>query len=207
MDHPVQPSETLFAIAAKYGLKVEDIHDDPQNAALKKIRPDPGVLRAGDSFFIPNKEMKQQPSAVDAMHTFNVPNPKAWLRLYMQNADGTPLAGKPFELTVGGKSYNGTTAADGLLKQAVSVYAASGTLKIEGCEWELKIGYRNPIAEVSGVKDCLFNLGFYSGAIDETVDDDTSAAVKAFQEAATLETTGVIDDALRNALASKYGVA
>jgi hypothetical protein len=205
--YTIQQGDTLMALAAANGLTdYKEILDDAQNGELKKVRPDPGVLKPGDNFFIPNKEMRHDPSAVDAKHSFNVSRPKAWLRLRLQDVDGTALAGKAFELTVAGKTTKGTTGSDGVIKQAVPIDAQSGTLKVDGgIEWELKIGHRDPLTETSGIKHALANLGHFSGSIDDTVDDDLTAAVKAFQVAAGIEVTASIDDALRQKLAGAYG--
>ena len=40
----------------------------------------------------------------------------------------------------------------------------------------------NPISEISGLKARLANLGFYHGAIDEELDDDTKEALCDFQD-------------------------
>jgi hypothetical protein len=57
--HDVQQGETLLGLAAANGLESwEDILGRPENAELKKKRTDPGILKAGDRVFIPNREMR-----------------------------------------------------------------------------------------------------------------------------------------------------
>lgn len=204
--HTVQQGETLLGLAAANGLKDWNaILDAPENAELKKKRADPGILAEGDSVFIPNKVMRHEPSAVDAKHTYNVAPPKAWIRIALKDASGAALAGKSYTLVVDGNTTTGTTAADGIVEQAVAVDASAGTLTVvidaKTTEtWDLCIGYMDPLDSDSGVAARLRNLGFDFG-------DDVAAAVCAFQARVGLETTGTIDDALRAKLKSYYDPA
>lgn len=202
--HTVADGDTLLGLAAANGLDSwEDIANAPENASVKDTLTDPGVVKTGLSLFIPNKVMKQQPSAVDAKHPFTVNRPKAWLRLAMKNADGSPLAKCRYELTVAGKTTPGTIAADGIIEQAVPIDTKAGALKVwtsdtEFEQWELKIGWLDPISEETGVKERLANLGF---------GEELTAAVKAFQARVGLEVSGTIDDALRGKLKTYYDPA
>jgi hypothetical protein len=204
--HTVVQGDTLLALASTNGLDSwEDIVNASENASIKDTLTDPGILKPGVSLFIPNKTMKQQPSAIDAKHPFNIKRPKAWLRIAIKNADGTALANCKYELTAAGKTTSGTIAADGIIEQAVPIDTTSGSLKVWTTEttfeqWELKIGWMDPISEDSGVQSRLANLGFDFG-------DDLAKAVMAFQARIGLTPTGTIDDALREKLASYYDPA
>ena len=208
--HDVKPGETLLGLAAANGLESwQDILDRPENAELKKKRPDPGILKAGDRIFIPNREMRHEASAVDAKHTFKVGRPKAWLRLAIKDAAGEALAGMKYELAVAGTAASGKLPADGVIEQAVPVDATEGTLTVWMDEtatqvWDLKIGFMDPADEVSGVQARLNNLGFDCGEPDGVLDDETKSAVRAFQILTGLEATGEIDDACREKLLSFY---
>jgi murein L,D-transpeptidase YcbB/YkuD len=204
--HTVEQGETLLALASANGLDSwEDIVNASENASIKDTLTDPGIVKPGISLFIPNKTMKQQPSAVDAKHPFQVKRPKAWLRLAMKDADGTALANCKYELTVAGTTTSGTIAAGGVIEQAVPIDTTAGKLKVSITdttfeEWELKIGWMDPISEESGVQARLANLGFDFG-------DDLAGAVKAFQARVGLEVTGTIDDTLRDKLKTYYDPA
>ena len=118
--HDVQQGDTLIGIAAKNGLKdYTSIADHSDNATLKQNRPDPGILQPGDRVFIPNREMLQHPSAVDASHKFKLTRPKAWLRVAVKDSDGNAFASKAYVLTVGSKVITGTTDASGVIEQVV----------------------------------------------------------------------------------------
>lgn len=204
--HTIQQGETLLGLAAANGLKDWNaILDAPENAALKKTRTDPGILKEGDSVFIPNKIMRHEASATDAKHTFNVAPPKAWIRLALKDASGAALAGKKYTLVVDGKATSGTIGPGGIIEQSVAVDAARGALTVTidattAETWDLCIGYMDPLDEDSGVAARLRNLGFDFG-------DDAAAAVRAFQARVGLDVTGAIDDALRAKLKAYYDPA
>jgi N-acetylmuramoyl-L-alanine amidase len=203
--HDIKQGETLIALAVTSGLESwKEILDAPENAELKKKRPDPGILLAGDKVFIPNRVMRQEPSAIDAKHPFKISRPTAWLRLAVKDANGAALAGKKYELSVDSVVTAGSVPADGVIERAVPVDASEGTLTVwieEGKSevWSLRIGYMDPLDETSGVEARLANLGFDCGDLD--------SSVRAFQERLGLEVTGTIDDALRKKLASYYDPA
>lgn len=201
--YTVQQGDTLLALAVKHGLDTwEDIVNASENASIKDTLTDPGIVAPGISLFIPNKVLKQQPSAIDAKHPFQVKRPKAWLRVALKDADGVALANCKYELSVGTPA-SGTTAADGVVEAAVPIDTKSATLKVwlstgELQEWKLQCGWMDPIGTDTGVLSRLTNLGFGS---------DLTTAVKAFQERTGLEVTGTIDDAFREKLASYYDPA
>lgn len=211
--HDVVQGETLLGLASANGLDSwQDIVNASENASIKETLTDPGILKPGLKLFIPNMTLKQQPSAVDATHPFSVKRPTAWLRVAIKDAEGTALASRKFQVTVAGKTTSGTLAADGILEQAVPIDVTSGSLKVWVTdtafeEWELKIGWMDPIGEVSGTQARLNNLGFECGDPDGVLDEDTTWAIKAFQARVGLDPTGTIDDTLRQKLASYYDPA
>ena len=202
--HDVTQGETLLGLAAKNGLDSwEDIANAPENASIKSSLKDPGMIKEGLHLFIPNRVLKQKPSAVDATHSFNVKRPKAWLRLAVKDANGAPLAGKKYELSVDSNPTGGTIPSDGVIERLVSVQATEGTLTVWLDEkstevWSLRIGHMDPIEEESGVTARLANLGF---------GDDPASSVRAFQARVGLQTTGTIDDSLRQKLTAYYDPA
>lgn len=207
--HDVKQGETLLGLAVKNGLESwQDILDRPENAELKKKRPDPGILKAGDRVFIPNREMRQEASEVDAKHSFKISRPKAWLRLAVKDAAGEPLAGKKYELAAAGTTASGKLPADGVIEQAVPVDATEGRLTVwaEVTQvWNLKIGWMDPLDEMSGVQARLNNLGCGCGEPGGILNEDTQSAIRAFQALTGLQATGEIDGALREKLGAFYG--
>lgn len=210
--HDVQQGETLIGIAARNGLdSAQTVLDRSENAELKKVRPDPGILKPGDKVFVPNREMRQEACAIDSTHKFVAKKPKAWIRLVAHDVDGKVL-GKTYELNVWGKIAAGAIPADGILELQVPVDATDGVLLItreDGTidRWELRLGYMDPIAEISGIQARLTNLGFRAGDPTGVLDADTKAAISAFQAYIGVDVTGAIDDTLREKLTSFYDPA
>ena len=211
--HDVVPGDTLLALAAANGLESwQDIVNAPENASIKEKLADPGILKSGSKIFIPNKVMRHEASAVDAKHPFKISRPKAWIRMAVKDAAGVAFAGKKYELTAGDTTASGTIPPGGVIEHAVSVTTTSGTLKVwtsdtEFQTWDLKIGHMEPLDEVSGVQARLNNLGFPCGEPDGVVDDELTAAVKAFQARIGVDPTGTIDETLRTKLKSYYDPA
>lgn len=203
--YDIKQGDTLIALAAKNGLESwETILDAPENAELKKKRPDPGILKEGDRVFIPNKVMRHEPSAVDAKHPYKVSRPTAWIRVAVKDEHGAALKGKKYTLSVDSNVTGGTIADDGVIERAVPVNASEGTLTVWLDDattevWSLRIGHMDPLDEDSGIEARLANLGFDCG--------DLASSVRAFQERLGLEATGTVDDALRETLKSYYDPA
>jgi hypothetical protein len=203
--HDVKQGETLIALAVKNGLESwEDILNASENADLKTKRADPGILLAGDRVFIPNRVMRQEPSAIDAKHPFKITRPTAWIRLAVKDANGVALAGKKYELSVDSIITSGSVPADGVIERAVSVTAEYGTLTVwlddANTEvWSLRIGHMDPLDATSGIEARLANLGFDCG--------DLASSVRAFQQKVGLEVTGTVDDAMRDKLKTYYDPA
>lgn len=54
--HKVLPGETLSVIAKKYGFQTwQELYNHPDNAMLRKLRPDPNRIAVGDQISIPAK--------------------------------------------------------------------------------------------------------------------------------------------------------
>src|SRR5690349_10972929 len=178
-NYTAKQGDTLIGLAASNGLKDADvILNASENSSLKESRKDPGILKPGDSVFIPSRELLQHPSAVDAKHTFKVTRPKAWIRLALKDAAGKALANLKYQLTIEGKQTNTTLPADGVIEQAVPADARSGRLTVwldaNTTEiWDLYLGYMDPLDEITGIQARLNNLGFDCGEPTGTLNDAT----------------------------------
>jgi hypothetical protein len=68
LDHTIHQGECIFSIANQYGHKWETIWNAPENAALRKERALPGVLRSGDHVSIPDLKPKVLSLATNQRH-------------------------------------------------------------------------------------------------------------------------------------------
>src|SRR6266545_5299362 len=167
MIHQVKRGDTMVLIAHRYGFRsIDPIWDHPQNAALRKKRPNPFVLAQGDSVFIPDKKTEDHNCETDQRHVFRIRNLKQSLEHILLDDDDKPLAGRKYELKVGGKSFSGQTDGQGAIRAEIPLEAKTGELKVwrvdgdpASCRtWNLQLGHLEPVETTFGLKGLLFNL-------------------------------------------------
>lgn len=202
--HNVRQGECLASISLKYGFNPETLWNDPANSQLKQDRANRHVLYPGDQVTIPGLQTKEEEAATDKRHKFRRKGIPVYLHLQLFNENREPLANKPFTLQVGGKIAQGTTDGEGCLKVAIPPQEKEGILKIENREFNIRIGYLNPLAYNSGIRSRLNNLGYKAGTGSEEMDVQLRRALAAFQEDQGLPKTGEIDEATINALRDRH---
>jgi hypothetical protein len=209
--HVVQQGECLTRIARRYGFSdYKVVYNHPDNAELKKKRPNPNVLKPGDRIQIPDRDDKEVSAQTGATHRFVLKLPVKMLRIVLKAHDGEPLAGTEYEIDVAGEVRTGTTDSDGLLEEAVPIAAATAELTVEGRVLRLSLGHLNPIDDVlkgdfSGVQGRLKNLGYNVGPIDGKFGRRTRAALASFQADHDLEIDGKPGDATLQKLEEIHG--
>jgi N-acetylmuramoyl-L-alanine amidase len=213
--HPVLPGECLVSIADRYGFgDLRAIHAHPENAELRRKRPDPHALLPGDSVVIPAKEMKAETCASGRRHLLRVRRPRAWLRLLLRDADGTPMAGKKFWLAIGPSGFGGRTNERGLVELEIPPQAKLGELVVwmddEDLQAEvlivpLRFGTLPPIDSGAGIQARLTSLG-YSCAGDPPGESGPAArtALRAFQRDHGLGDSGSVDEPTLEKLRAVY---
>ncbi|MGA8314137.1 MAG: hypothetical protein WB755_29200 [Terriglobales bacterium] len=198
----IKQGECLSSLAAARGVPSwKDLHDHPDNADLKKKRPNPNVLAPGDVVIVP--ETKKFTCATGKKHTFVVRMPKVKLRLLLQNWKGEPYGDRRFEVTIAGNQIPGRTDGAGLIDIAIPVTAQRGRLKVwfdedqddpdPNIDRDLEIGHLDPVDNVTGVQARLQNLG-HRCEVSGNLDEGTLASARAFREKVGLP--AVADDAL-----------
>lgn len=208
----VRQGDCWARIAKQFGFSdYKLLYDDPANAELKAKRPNPNVLRPGDSIQIPDRTTKTIDVGSGKKHTLQVKSARKALRLVLLAHDGEPLASADYELDIGdGEPRTGTTDGDGKLEELVPSQLASATLTIAERVLELRLGHLNPVAEanegdLSGVQGRLKNLGYDPGPADGKYGPRTRAALAIFQSDEDLDVTGEIDDATLAKLEETHG--
>ena len=58
--HIVVQEVCSSSIAGRFGLKAKDLHDHPENAALKKVRPNLNIFAAGEKAVVPKPEPSEK---------------------------------------------------------------------------------------------------------------------------------------------------
>ncbi|PYS62684.1 MAG: hypothetical protein DMF76_08545 [Acidobacteria bacterium] len=206
--HLVEQGESIARIALKYGFyDWRKIYELPENASLRQKRPHPEILYPGDEVFIPDKETKEYSKPTDQKHRFRMKGPKdTKLKIIVKDEQDKPFANKPYKLVLDETlTFTGTTNGEGLLEADIPLTAQEGILEIQGYKLPVRVSHLDPIEELTGVQGRLHNLGYDCGAIDGNLSEQTTEAVKAFQEYAGLDPTGQIDEATRSKLKEKHG--
>ncbi len=196
-------------IAKRFGFgDYKVLYNHPQNADLKRKRPQPNLLAVGDKIFIPDKNLGEESCATEKRHTFQILAKKVKLRVVVKDDKGRFFADKKYELKVGLKVFNGNTDGRGFIEQEIPADAKRAILKVftedeklKVLTWHLAVGSLGPVDTDYGVHGRLKNLGFYSGSLDGKTDDKkTKDSVEVFQKKNSMTVNGNVDDALRNKL-------
>ena len=208
--HRVRQGECLTRIASENGFaSYHAIYDHPDNAELRRKRPDPNILHPGDRIVIPDKEERQVPCYTGRQHVFLARTATRKLKLRITDAAGEPVRETPYTLSLGSTEYAGTTDGKGLIEHTISVDAESGLLDIGGRTLTLRVAHLNPMKDVgddvSGIQARLLNLGFYSGAVDGKMGPRTRDAIKSFQRHHELKEDGECSPELISAIKDIYG--
>lgn len=215
--HTVEQGEYLASIAKDYGFSDwHTIYDHPENADLKKNRPNPNILLPGDELYIPDKDPKQESCPTEKKHKFQVRVPKVTLKIVLKDWEGKPIKNEQYVLTVGWLKLQGSTDGSGKLEQKIPIGIDTAQLSVErlGVTWHLKIGHLDPLqdgapdaAVISGIQARLNNLGFHCGAVDGDLGPKTRAALQHFQQTVMgrSDADGTPDAQTCDALTSQHG--
>jgi hypothetical protein len=211
LNYVVQPGDYLSKIAHEHGYPDwRTIYDHPQNADFRRRRPNPNLIYPGDQLFLPDKELKTVEVPSGKSTTFVVHGAKEKLELRLVDFQGNPLANVECALEIDGAEETVTTDGEGVLRREVRRNLTQALLTVNGVTTTLQIGQLNPMDDtedegVSGVQGRLANLGYYGGAIDGQLGDQTRAAIRAFRRDNDLSEADEIDPPLKDKLRQKYG--
>jgi hypothetical protein len=225
-EHRVRQGQCVHSIAKQYGVPWQRIWEHEQNAQLRERRDGENILYPGDVVFVPEREARQETGTTDQRHRFRVRGRSVRFRIRLvqpvgqqsgaQSPSGAggntrlePRSNVAFQLEVDGRTQSGTADNDGVIDVPVPADATQGRLIINpGPEQEMvtvRIGYVNPLSEISGVRQRLTNLGFCCGDESEDEDESLIRAVRRFQQDQGLEVTGQPDQATRDRLREVHG--
>jgi hypothetical protein len=203
--HVAAQGDCISSIASQYGFGWETVWRADGNDGLRDTR-DPNILNPGDVVHLPEQEDGDESGDTDEDHDFEADTEEVLLRLRLLD-DGEPRANLDYTLVVGERNYEHHTNGDGVLEHPIPPRETTGQLTTgEGEVYSLNLGYLNPVSETSGVQQRLFNLGYFGGEADGTMNDELRGAIRRFQDDEDgLEANGNLDDATRNRLKERHG--
>jgi len=167
----VEPGDHLAALAEEAGFADwHTVWNAPENAELRALREQPGLLLPGDRVFVPDKQVGDGIKVKSGTTArFRVKLGLARLRVIVCGFDGKPFADTACTITIEGAQVQVTTGADGLVDLALPAGAREATLEASGASWTLAIGQLDPVESDTGLWARLRNLGYL-------VDDDSAGA-------------------------------
>jgi len=193
----VKQGDSVSSIATAHGFSWKTVWDHAENAELKELREDPNVLYEGDELFVPERTLKQESAATEAMHRYRRLDIPDKLRLQILY-EGEVQASASYVLDVDGQAFEGTTDGDGWIEQPISPEAHRARLTVgdgdDALVFQLELGHLEPIDEPGGAEARLRNLGYDPDQISGDSDDAFREALLAFQKAQELEETGELDE-------------
>jgi hypothetical protein len=209
--HIVADGDCLASIAAQYGFADgKPIIDDPQNADLKKKRPNGHQLHPGDELFVPEPKQKTVSLATGSRHRVTVTVPTRLLRIAFLDGAGEPMAGAKYVLKASGIERSGALDGKGILEQKLAAHLTRAEVTIGEMTRTVLVGHLNPIKDApdqgaTGAQARLSNLGYAPGRVDGDLGPKSTEAIKAFQTANGLEVTGELDQATQQKLVELHG--
>jgi hypothetical protein len=208
--YTVAPGDCLTSIAERFGFSDPMVvYDHPGNEALRRARPDPNVLLPGDQVVVPERKPRIEELATEQRHRFVVKRPVTFLRLRLQEPDGKPRSGLPYEVAYLNTKLKGVTTAEGVIEQPIPRDLTLAVVTVgKGKSREIfnvGLGFIDPVTSESGVRQRLGNLGLLR-PIDGVTDDLVLRfAIHTFQLQHGLEPTGGVDTETRNKLLEVHG--
>lgn len=213
--HQVKPGECLASLAHAYGFgDFRAIWGHSENAELRQKRPDPHALVPGDAVVIPDKEERVEACATGRRHLLRLRRPRAWLRIVLKDADGTPLADRKYWLVLGPAGVWGRSDAKGLVEQKIPPDAREAELVVwldeelpdgEVLGVRLRLGHLAPLETAAGAQARLASLGYAcAGDPEGEPGPATREAIQAFQKDRGLKETGAPDAPTLERLRSAY---
>ncbi|OJH41737.1 peptidoglycan-binding protein [Cystobacter ferrugineus] len=212
--HVVKQGECLLRIARRHGFAdYKKLYEHPDNAELRKKRPNPHVLFPGDEIVIPESTSAKGMTvslSTGQTHRFVLQLRTRLVRLALEDAEGKPLADTPYTLSLGDDPpREGHTNDQGILEQRVPYAATRALLQCDGRSWQLELGHLNPLEgvpdeSISGAEARLINLGY---ALEPTgqMTPALRSAIRAFQHRSGLELTGRLDETTIKKLTELHG--
>ena len=204
----VAQGESAESVAYRHGHVVATVWDDPENRALRETRGSPHTLHPGDRLFVPALRPGEAACATSRVHTFRRRGVPSGITLSLGVA-GRALADLPYELRVDGATLAGRTGADGGVTVKVMPDAREAVLVVDpdglALTFDLLPRHLDPVTETTGLQGRLRNLGYHPGEVDGAFTVATLHALQRFQLDQGLPTTGMPDDATREALLRAHG--
>lgn len=203
--YTVMDGDTLAKIADRFGFRDErTIWNDPANAEIQALRPNPEVLLPGDVVVIPDKETRLAEAQTERRHVFRTRAARLKLRLRIEDRSGAPRHGLPVVFALDGDDLQATTDGSGAVERPVQPSTVHASISLPEERLAMQIGYLDPVDSATGWRARLNNLGYDAGDGPLGTSKERSA-LEEFQCDNELPITGVPGSATLQALLLAHG--
>jgi len=213
----------LLKLAYKFDFDPDGVWNDPSNADLRQLRPDPNMLLATDQLNIPDQVDKVPVTyelSTGQTNSFVAQSQLVTVSVRFTSClcftcDGQPLQGEAYEVE-GADIDRGTLDGDGNFVATIPTTVQQFVVKLTGRKenYVVKVGHLDPPATLSGAWQRLAMLGFVdSPTVEEQGGDgddngltlDVRYTLWDFQRAHSLPMTADLDEATVNKLVERVG--
>ena len=217
--YTVEQGDRMPTIGRDKGfLRWQTIWNFKGNADLRTLRGTAHILLPGDEVSIPSK-LSRKAEVPGGTAEYVVQSAAEVLRVCFAGIRSTEDAPVTFKATPDtGDAVEGVLAHNGKLEidlppDTTKVHVELSR-KADGdggdgdkpfASYDFTVGGLDPASEVSGVQARLLNLGFYTGGITGTLDDDTRAAIAHFRWAKLRDRKDDMDEDFLSALNKTHG--
>lgn len=212
--HTVKQGENFNHIAKQHNVADwREIYRHSDNAELRKKRPNPNILLAGDQVVIPDLTKPKVVVRSGSHHKFVLTGQNQKLQLRIVDHANKPLKFMKTVLTVDGVKKALTTDNSGQLM--VEITQASQEIPLDiylkpddknpSHQFMLKLSHLDPPDTLEGLQARLNSLGHDCGVVDGVFGGKTRAGIESFQRANNLPVTGQADAQVYKSVQAAYG--
>jgi hypothetical protein len=184
----IRQGDHLAAIAYKFGFDADTVWNDPSNADLRKLRPDPNILWPTDVLYIPDPPAGGPPTTALTPGSTNVfvsTPATVTLTVAFMGDDPSTYASKAYTVQELDQLTGLATDGNGVATFPIPVNLKTATVSFSdsGDSYVLSIGAMDPIDTLSGIFSRLQNLGYIddSAALDSSDLSGLRAGLRAFK--------------------------
>jgi N-acetylmuramoyl-L-alanine amidase len=184
----IKQGDYLALLAYQFGFDANTVWNDPANADLQKLRPDPNILWPTDVLYIPNQNVPPATHKLEPGTTNTFVSDAPTTTVSIQFKDDS-LASQAYTVPELPELTGLTTDGSGLATLTIPVTLDVFTISFteSGLSVTCNVGSLDPVGTLSGVLQRLQHLGYVTD--DATVAslglDAIRAALRAFKVAQT----------------------
>jgi hypothetical protein len=209
-NHVIIPGDHVVRLAYVYGhATIDAMWQHPENAELRQVRPDPGVLAPTDVVHVPDAPARVFDGLLTRReHTLMVELPLPTLRLVLLRPGGIPYAAHACTADFDDARTRSVADSEGTVTLELGPFTNAVALAFDRHAVELAIAQLQPVEATAGWHARLENLGYQPGPLHGDTPADAYAVRSAIEELQCdhgLTVDGVMGPKTRAALLAAHG--